>query len=153
VVLESTFEGGVEDHAHRSLSLVKNDCIVYSRRREKGKEKVINDFGSGSLSLLGCGGVNAEVEALLGQDQGHELHRPETQCQFPECGGDSLGWVLDRFILFYKRMGLAIEGKETELLSFLATLDSLSNKANQGGKEKGREQEEGDRSLFDGDLC
>jgi len=68
VVPESTFESGVEDHAQRSPSLVKNDCIVYSRRREKGKEKVINDFGSGSLSLLGCGGVNAEVKAPLGQD-------------------------------------------------------------------------------------
>jgi len=49
-------------------------------------------------------------------------------------------------------MGLAIEGKEMELMSFLATLDSL-NKTHHLGKEKGNEQEEGERALFDGDLC
>ena len=67
VVPESTFESGVEDHAQRSPSLVKNDCIVYSRRREKGKEKVINDFGSGSLSLLGCGGVMLRLKHRWGR--------------------------------------------------------------------------------------
>ena len=50
-------------------------------------------------------------------------------------------------------MGLAIEGKEMELLSFLVTLDSLNNKANQVGEEKGREQDEGVRSSVDGDSC
>jgi len=50
-------------------------------------------------------------------------------------------------------MGLAIEGKGMELLSFLATIDSLNNKAKQLGEEKGREHEEGVRYLFDGDLC
>jgi len=59
---------------------------------------------------------------------------------------------LDRIIPFGKKMGLAIEGKEMELMSFLATLDSL-NKTHHLGKEKGNEQEEGERALFDGDLC
>ena len=90
----------------------------------------------------------------LGQVQGDELDGPETpHCQFSEDGGESSDWVLDSIIHFCKRMGLAIEGKEMELLSFLATLDSLGNKANQSGEEKGREHEEGERSLFNGDLC
>jgi len=60
---------------------------------------------------------------------------------------------MDRIILFCKRMGLAIKGKKIELVSFLATLDFMNNKANQLVKERGRDQEEGKRSLFDGDLC
>ena len=60
---------------------------------------------------------------------------------------------MDRIILFCERMGLAIEGKEMKLLSFLATLDSMNNKANQLVEERGRDQEEGQRSLFDGNLC
>jgi len=59
--------------------------------------------------------------------------------QLSEVAGESSSWVMDRFILFCKRMGLAIEGKEMELLCFLATLDSMNNKANYLGEEKGRE--------------
>jgi len=150
VVPESALGEVVGDHAQRSPCY---DLVVYSRR-EKGKEKVLNVIGSGSTPLLGCGGVNTGVGVTLGHDQGDELDRPETpHCQFPEDGGASSDWVLDRIILFCKRMGLAIEGKEMELLSFLATIDSLGNKANLSGKEKGREHEEGERSLFDGELC
>ena len=127
VILESVFEGVVGDKAKRYPCVTNNDCIVYSRRRERGKVKVINEVGSCSSSLLGHGGVIAE-------------------------DGESSDWVLDRIILFRKKMGLAIEGKEMELVSFLATLDSL-NKSHQLGKEKGHEQEEGERALLDGDLC
>jgi len=88
----------------------------------------------------------------LGKAQDDERNGLETEhCQFPEFVGESSDWILDHIILFCKKMGLDIEGKEMELLSFLATLDSLNNKANQVGEEKGREQEEGVRSLVDGD--
>jgi len=154
VVPDSTFEGEVGDHAQRSPCPSKKDCIVYSWRREVGKGKVISEFGACSSSLLGCGGVNAGVNVPMGQAQGDELNGLDTaHCQFSEIVGESSDWVLDRIILFCKKMGLAIEGKEMKLLSFLAMLDSLNNKANQLREEKGREQEEGDRSLFDGDLC
>ena len=73
--------------------------------------------------------------------------------QFSGTDGESSDWVLDRIIPFCKKMGLAIEGKEMELLSFLASLDSLNNKSHQLEKEKGNEQEEGDRALLDGDSC
>ena len=51
-------------------------------------------------------------------------------------------------------MGLAIEGREMELLSFLGkktSMESISNKENQFVDKKGRDQEGG--SLFDGDMC
>jgi len=154
VVPELALGEVVGDHVQRSPCAANFDLVVYSRRREKGKEKVLNVIGSGSTPLLGCGGVNTGGGVPLGQVQGDELDGPETpHCQFPKDGGESSVWVLGRIILFCKRMGLAIDGKEMELLSFLATLDSLGNKANQSGEEKGREHEEGERSLFDGDLC
>jgi len=43
----------------------------------------------------------------------HLLHSEQVQAI-----GESSSWVLDRFILFCKRIGLAIEGREMELLSF-----------------------------------
>ena len=90
----------------------------------------------------------------MGKEQDDERNGLETEhCQFLEFVGESSDWILDHIILFCKKMGLAIEGKEMELLSFLATLDSLNNKVDQVGEEKGRENEEGERSLFDGDLC
>jgi len=33
-------------------------------------------------------------------------------------------WVLERMIFFRKKMGLAIKGREIELLSFLASLEA-----------------------------
>jgi len=38
--------------------------------------------------------------------------------------GEASPWVLDRIIFFCKKMGLAIEGREMELLSFLASLET-----------------------------
>ena len=56
----------------------------------------------------------------------------------------SSSWVLDRFILFLKRMGLVIKGREMELLSFLASLDSVRAKENHLVNDRGRVQEEGE---------
>jgi len=104
--------------------------------------------------MLGCGGANEEVAFPLGQAQGDEPNGPASpHCQLPEAVGESSSWVMECIILFCKRMGLAIEGKEMELLSLLATLDSTNNKANQLVEERGRDQEDEERSLFDEDLC
>jgi len=78
----------------------------------------------------------------------HLLHSEQVQAI-----GQSSSWVLDRFILFCKRIGLAIEGREMELLSFLASLESIRAKDNHFVDEMGRVQEERGRSLIDGDLC
>jgi len=74
VVPESALEGEVGDHVQRFPSSTKFDCIVYSRRGEKGKGKVVNDFRACSSGLLGCGGGDAGVEVPLGQEQGGELN-------------------------------------------------------------------------------
>ena len=67
---------------------------------------------------------------FLGEAQVDGLNGPASpQCQLPEAVGESSSWVMDCIILFCKRKGLAIEGKEMGLLSFLAKLDSM-NKAN-----------------------
>jgi len=74
VIPESAFEGVVGDRTQRSPCVTKKDCIIYSRRREKGKGKVINEVRSCSSSMLGCGGVNADVDFSVGQAQGDELN-------------------------------------------------------------------------------
>jgi len=38
--------------------------------------------------------------------------------------GEGSTWVLDRIIFFCKKIGLSIEGREMELLSFLASLEA-----------------------------
>jgi len=49
---------------------------------------------------------------------------PPLPCSFDlEKLGEGSTWVLDRIIFFCKKMGLSIEGREMELLSFLASLE------------------------------
>ena len=113
-----------------------------------------NDVGSCSSSLVGFGGVFAEADEPMGQDEGEGLNGIDPPLgQFSGTDEGSADWVLDRIILFCKKMGLAIEGKEMELVSFIASLYSLNNKSHQLGEEKGNEQEEGDRAVLDGDSC
>ena len=61
VIPELAFDVVVGARSQRSPCVLKKNCIVYSRRKEKGKGKVINEVGSCSLSMLGCGGPNEEV--------------------------------------------------------------------------------------------
>jgi len=56
-------------------------------------------------------------------------------------------------MLLCKRMGLAIEDREMKLLSFLASLESISNKGNQFLDQRDWDHEERLRSLFDWDKC
>jgi len=73
------------------------------------------------------------MPSVLMQDQ--ELHQVHAQgavgdalalpCAFDsEKLGEGSTWVLDRIISFCKRMGLSIEGRELELLSFLGSLEA-----------------------------
>jgi len=138
VIPESDVVAGAR--SQRSPRVTNKDCIVYSWRTEKGKRKVINEFVSCSSSMLGCGGAKEDVTFSVGQAQVDGLNRPASpHCQLHQAGGESSSWVMDRIILFCTRTGLAIEGKEMELLSFLASLDSMNNKANQLVDERGRD--------------
>jgi len=95
--------------------------------------------------LSGCGGANEGVALSLGQAQTIGLN--ESLSPLSEQVRDvdeSSSWVLDRFILFYKRMGFAIEGREIELLSFLASLESIRAEDNHLVDDRGRVSEEGE---------
>ena len=48
---------------------------------------------------------------------------------------------------FYKRMGLAVEGREMELLSLLASLETINNKGNQFVNERGGDLEGGVKNI------
>jgi len=59
-------------------------------------------------------------------------------------------WVLDKIIFFYKKMGLAIEGREMELLSFLASLEANRMKGDHLFEESVGDEVVGDRLFSDG---
>jgi len=142
VILESTFDDVVAAHSPLSPYATKKDCIVYSQRKEKGKGKLINEVSSCSSSLLGCGGANERIAFSLGQAQaqaGGSNGPPSPHDEQVKVVGESSSWVLDRIIFFCKRMRLTVEGREMELVSFLASLESTFNKENQFVDERGRD--------------
>jgi len=147
-----TFDDVVAVHSPLSSYATRKDWIVYFQRKEKGKEKLINEVGSCSSSLLGCEGANEGVDFSLGKAVVHCSNGPPyPHCEQVEVVGESSLSVLECIIYFCKRMGVGIEGREMELLSFLASLESISHKDNQFVDERGRDQE-GRRSSFDGDM-
>ena len=58
VIPDSTFDDVVAVYSPLAPFATRNDWIIYSRRKEKGKGKLINEVGSCSSSLSGCGGAN-----------------------------------------------------------------------------------------------
>ena len=59
----------------------RKDWIIYSQRKQKGKGKLINELGSCSFRLLGCGGTNEGVAVSLGQAQADGSNGPP----YPQC--------------------------------------------------------------------
>ena len=93
VIPESTFDDVVSVQSLPCAS--RRDWIVYSPKKKKGKEKLMKEVGSHGASSLHC-------------DQAKDF-------------GES-SWVFYRIIIFFKRTGLPIKGREMELRSFLASL-------------------------------
>ena len=104
-------------------------------------------------SLLGCEGANEGISFSLGQARVDGLNGPSSPLSKLRLLVKVLPGYWTVLSFFARGWGLAIEGREMELLSFLAPLESTSNKENQFDDEMGRDQEEGGRSLFDGDMC
>jgi len=145
IIPEPSFEEVVVAHSPIAPFANRNDCVVYSRRKEIGKGKLINEVGSCSSNLSRCGGANEGVAHSLGHAQTDGSNVPFSPIsEQVRTVGESSSWVLDCFILFCKRMGLAIEGREMGLLSFLASLDSIKAKDNLLVDDRGRVQEEGE---------
>ena len=147
VIPESSFDGVVAVHSPFAPIANGNELVVYSRRKEKGIGKLINEVGSCSSSLLGCGGANeGDAHSLSHAQNGGSLVPFSPIIEQVRPVSESSSWVLDRFIIFCKRMGLAIEGRESELLSFLASLDSIRAKDCTVADVRDRVQEEGEVS-------
>jgi len=152
VIPKSTFDDVAVAHSPLSPCATRKDWLVYSRRK-KGKGKLINEVSSCSSSLLGCGGANEGAAFSLARAKVDGLNGPPSaHYERAEVVGEGSSWVLDPIIFFSKRMGLVIGG-EMELLSFLASLESFSTKSNQFVDDRGKDQEEGERLLIDGDMC
>ena len=59
-------------------------------------------------------------------------------------------WVLERMIFFCKKMGLTIEGREMELLSFLASLEANRVRREQSVEERMGDEVDRVRLFSDG---
>ena len=93
--------------------------------------KEVNSSFPSSSSLLGCGGANADIAFSLGQVQVDGSYGPSS----PHCGqvkvfDEGSSWMWDHIIFICKRTRLSKKGREMELLSFLASLESMSNGGN-----------------------
>uniref|UniRef100_A0A7C9EAQ4 Uncharacterized protein n=1 Tax=Opuntia streptacantha TaxID=393608 RepID=A0A7C9EAQ4_OPUST len=101
-------------------------ALVYSRRKKFGLEMAEADVRSEPVVMQDQGGQSVLEEELQQTHAqvavGDTLALP---CAFDsEKLGEGSTWVLDRIISFCKRMGLSIEGRELELLSFLGSLEA-----------------------------
>jgi len=149
MVPESTFDDVVVIHSPLSPHATRKGWIVYSWRKKEGKGKLFNEVSSYSSSLLECEGTNEVVAFSLGQAQadGSKLRMDHLLLTVSKLR--LLVKVIHgcwRILSFsYKRMGLAIEGRDMELPSFLASLESMSTKGHQFVDGRGRDQEEGGR--------
>jgi len=114
----------VEAALHLGDRSPATSMLVYSHRKKLGKTKLVVDVGSVSPKMQELGGPSLFEEVL------HQAHTQGLDgAALPGSiysGNVSEGstWVLERMIFFCKKMGLAIEGREMELLSFLASLEA-----------------------------
>ena len=112
----------VEEELHPAARSPATNVVVYSRRKKLGKTKLVVDAGSGSPNMQEVGGPSLLDEAL------HQAHTQGlddaalVSSSYSRNVSEGFAWVLKRTIFFCKKMGLAIEGGEMELLSFLASL-------------------------------
>ena len=112
--------------------------LVYSRRKKSRETNlVVSEEGSPNVQEVG-GPLSFEED--LPQARPQELDGAALP-GFSDLGNviEGSAWVLERIVFFCKKMGLAIEGREMELLSFLASLE-----ANRMRREQSIEHSMGD---------
>jgi len=136
----------VVEELHPAARSSATSVVVYSRRKKLGKTKLAIDAGSGSPNMQEVGG-----SSLLENTQGLD---DATLVGSAYSGNVSEGsaWVLERMIFFCKKMGLAIEGREMELLSFLASLEANRMKGDQLVEESRGDAVARDRLSSDGAI-
>ena len=99
------------------------DWIVYSRRKNFQKKNATIVEGKDRLRRSDCGTVAEEGGQHAGQDVQVSGRAPLPNDGHNHNFDKGSAGVLDHIIPMCKRMGLAIEGRETELLAFLASLE------------------------------
>jgi len=128
----------VEEELHPRACSPSTSVLVYSRRK-KSRETNLVVSEEGSPNVQEVGGPLSFEEALP-QAHPQELDGAAL-LGFSDSGNviEGSAWVLERIVFFCKKMGLAIEGREMELLSFLASLE-----ANRMRREQSVEESMGD---------
>jgi len=123
--------------------------LVYSRRKKLRKTNlVVSESGS---PIMQEGGGPSSFEEALPQAHPQGLDGAALPGS-SDSGNVSEGstWVLERNIFFCKKMGLAIEGREIELLSFLASLEANRMRREQLVEESMGDEVDRDRLFSDG---
>jgi len=100
--------------------------LVYSRRKKLRKTSLVVSE-SGSPVMQEVVGPSSFEKAM---QQTHIQGLDSAALPGSTYSGNvskGSAWVLERMVFFCKKMGLAIKGREMELLSFLASLEANRN--------------------------
>jgi len=104
--------------------------------------------GNDCLRRPECGTGPEEVGQLIGQNVQVSGSAPLPTDGHNHNFDRGSAWVLDHIIPMCKRMGLAIEGRETELLAFLASLEVYKKVRNQVDVQHEVEEVAGGRRWY-----
>jgi len=124
------------------------DCIVYSRRKNVQNKNAFAVGGNDCLGRNACGMGSDDVGQLVGQNvqvSGSARLSNDGSNQNLDRGS---AWVLDHIIPMCKKMGLSIEGRESELLAFLASLEVQRRVGNSADVQLEVEEEAGGDDGF-----
>jgi len=141
----------VEEELHPVGCSPATSVLFYSRRKKLRKTNLVVT-GSGSPIIREVGGLSLFEEAL------HQAHTKGLDgaalpgSSYSGNVSEGLAWVLKRIIFFCKKMALAIEGREMELLSFLASLEANRMKGDQLVEESIGDAVDRDRLFSDGAI-
>ena len=113
----------VEEELHPTECSPSTSVLVYARRK-KSRKAILVASEAGSPTVQEKGGPLSFEEAL---PQAHPQELDGAALPGSSDSGNATegaAWVLERMVFFCKKMGLAIEGRETKLPSFLASLEA-----------------------------
>jgi len=145
----------VPDSPHSVVQLQRHssnynvrDCIVYSRRKNVQNKSVFDVVGNDCVERNACGMGSNDGGQLVGQNVQVSGSAPLSNDGPHQNLDRGSAWVLDHIIPMCKRMGLSIEGRETELLAFLASLEGQRRVENPADVQLEVEEEAGGDDGF-----
>ena len=122
---------------------------MHSQRKNLRKGEVSHEGGNVSSRRSEYVIVMAEE---VGMQQGRQIEQALEEAPPSNGGYDhhfdrGSAWVMDHIVPMCKRMGLAIEGREMELLAFLASLEANKKVTNQVDDQFDVEEEVGEEDI------